>query len=345
MYKFINKIYFYKIIFILLILTFCIYKPCISQIDRQVNRIFIWDVTLSMRGFGGGEDIWDDVVLKMIENIRCIPEDEGNIIIIPFQEHIIKPVYTSRSNDEGKEEAIDFLRDFKTDEQTNTNICKAWEEAFNFIAPNRKNYIYIYTDGRQNSRQEGYEPSCLRELAGRWCENARSNPNCYGVYITLKSDANLPDDLKSDICEQCPENFTCSETGIPTVIDISPRNDTVHLNLGENEFTKFLEFDYHLTLPVEFQFNINIDNNDYVDIINERNNRISNDRNCRIEFRCNISENEINQTQINEMVTLRFEVSEPISNYHISFTPQYVTLSIKNVPERILKIKLLDDHE
>ncbi|MBN1184150.1 MAG: VWA domain-containing protein [Bacteroidales bacterium] len=327
-------------IVILLLLLFTS-NSAFSQIDKEVNRIFIWDVTQSMKGYGGTEDIWDEVKDKMIESIKNIPTNDGNIIIIPFQEQIIKPIFNQRTSEAGKNNAIKFLNNFNNKDVTNTNICRAWDEAFDFIDADRKNYIFIYTDGLQTSKSPGYEPECLSRLADKWCKMASEYRDCYGVYIILKSSAGLPSNLENDICKSCPDHFTCSESAdsIITVINIAHLNPEVHLNLREDNLEKTLYFDYLHDLPDDFKYNVSVgDNACGLRVENSTSLQIARNKESLIRFALP-SDINMEEEEINDRTELRFEITKQIPGYHIVFTPPIISIILKNRPERVITIK------
>ena len=53
---------------------------------KDVRQTYLWDVTLSMKGFNGAPDIYDKVVDVMIKDIQSISNERTEIVVIPFQD-------------------------------------------------------------------------------------------------------------------------------------------------------------------------------------------------------------------------------------------------------------------
>ena len=78
---------------------------CFSMLGRDIRRIYVWDVTLSMIG-KGGQDIWDITKKAINDDIESIYDKNTEIIIIPFQHRLITEDMVSAYGDEGGKKAI-----------------------------------------------------------------------------------------------------------------------------------------------------------------------------------------------------------------------------------------------
>lgn len=59
---------------------------------KKERRIYLWDVTMSMQGYGRCNNIWNDVKTKLIKDIDGIMDPETEIILLPFQHKIIDSI-------------------------------------------------------------------------------------------------------------------------------------------------------------------------------------------------------------------------------------------------------------
>lgn len=319
-----------------LLFSICINHFTFSQIDMKVNRIFIWDVTLSMQGFGGSEDIWDEVKKRMIQNIQQIPDDDGVLTILPFQEDIVNPVFTNETTEEGKKEAIDFIKKFDTNNPTYTNICKAWERAVSYIDNNKLNLVYLFTDGKQNAPNSGYREDCMSDLASDWCELANRTRSCYGVYVALTDSAALRGHLREIICEDCPDFLICGDN--PNIVNIRPKHPNIYVSIREDSYFD-LSFYVTGTLPDQFTYQLNLQDNPIIEIDEKIEYQMSRGYNTRVAFKQN-------STQTGEgdyEIKLSISCNKDYPNSIIHFAPSYVTLKISIQPLKTLTIKVKDE--
>ena len=53
---------------------------------KDVRQTYLWDVTLSMKGYNGAPDIYSKVVEVMVKDIQSITNERTEIVVIPFQD-------------------------------------------------------------------------------------------------------------------------------------------------------------------------------------------------------------------------------------------------------------------
>ena len=70
---------------------------------KDVRQTYLWDVTLSMKGYNGAPDIYDQVVDVMIKDIRSITDERTEIVVVPFQDTKYCEVWRESATPEGKE--------------------------------------------------------------------------------------------------------------------------------------------------------------------------------------------------------------------------------------------------
>ena len=163
--------------------------------QRERNYIYILDCSRSMVT---EYDIWDST-LDYLEHDIARLSDGTMVSIIPFQ----GTVYDKSVRHELKKD-FDWTKFRKEvykypETLTGTNICQAWDRALNYIDPNKDNYIYLLTDGRDNKNPspDGTENVCLR--IRQWCERTEASQ---GYYVALSDEA-IDDRIRRAV-EQCP---------------------------------------------------------------------------------------------------------------------------------------------
>lgn len=155
------------------------FTPVIGQ-SKAERRIYLWDVTLSMKGYKGiTPNIYDDVVKFLEQEIYSIENAKTEIIVLPFQESILDQWETVADN-QGKEDIIEKIKSYKNIIVSNTNIVKPINEVkTNLIKPDKKNILYILTDGKQTGGN-----SELVKTIKEWGSDAKKL-NAYALYVML----------------------------------------------------------------------------------------------------------------------------------------------------------------
>jgi hypothetical protein len=144
------------------------------------RRIYLWDVTLSMKGYKGvTPDIYNDVVKFLEQEINSIKDGNTEIIVLPFQESILDQ-WKTVANKQGKEEIINKIKNYSNNKVTNTNIVKPINDVkASFVKPDKKNVLYILTDGKQSGGS-----SDLVKTIKEWGDDAKKL-NAYALYVML----------------------------------------------------------------------------------------------------------------------------------------------------------------
>ena len=162
--------------------------------QRERNYIYILDCSNSMVST---YHIWDPTLEFLEKDIAKLSEN-SMVTIIPFQGTVYeKSVRHCKKSDfkwdAFKKEVYNFPKTL-----TGTNICSAWDEALKYVNPNKDNYIYLLTDGRDNKNPspDGTDKVCQR--IHQWCESVK---NSRGYFIMLSQEAADPR-IKSAV-DQC----------------------------------------------------------------------------------------------------------------------------------------------
>ncbi len=167
--------------------------------DQQI--IYLWDVTLSMKGYNGAPNIMDVVKNEIIKDINSIDDQSTRIVLLPFQDagHQFNPVVYD-ATDTGKQILVKYITDFDNNDVTNTNVAYPIQYSIdNLIDDKRLNIIKLMTDGVHNDKSTSKEQ--LYEIIRKWCQYSREE-NAFGVYFALTEAANDPD-LIAELKEHC----------------------------------------------------------------------------------------------------------------------------------------------
>ncbi len=158
---------------------------------KPKKYIYLWDVTLSMKGYKGQyPDIYDKVVQFLIEDIKAKDIDpESKIIVCPFQaDKTVLGTWEYRITTDGKEKLVQKIEQYNNEEVTNTDIVSAIRYAKNNLVDttNYCNYITILTDGSQSPKLGG-TPALINEIRD-WKKFAIGK-DAFAIYLMLTREA------------------------------------------------------------------------------------------------------------------------------------------------------------
>lgn len=121
---------------------------------EKYRYIYLWDVTLSMKGYGGNPDIYDDVVDFLLDDIDGLPTGNNKeIIVCPFQENILQ-TWKAASTIEGKNYIKEEIKKYNNEDVTYTNLVDPLKYVEKHFVDS-KTYeitIFLLTDGSQNDK-------------------------------------------------------------------------------------------------------------------------------------------------------------------------------------------------
>jgi len=235
---------------------------------KDVRQTYLWDVTLSMKGYNGAPDIYEKVVDVMIKDIRSITDERTEIVVVPFQDTQYCDVWREFATPEGKEAIIRQIRGYKNEKVTNTNISAPLQYAIDEIFTTDKiDIMKLMTDGNDN-----VNPARLREVLERWCEVAKQK-DAYGYYILL-TDAAKNGDISLVLEGICNfEEVDASEMldGIADIRQVNtPWKEGIIINIrDEYNKPKRLRFTIYSgdgNIPAGFKIYFHTRPNDYVEV-------------------------------------------------------------------------------
>lgn len=195
-----------KLLLILLFLVPVMLTAQQSDADKPQRKVYLWDVTLSMKGAGGCPNIWEDVKENIIKDIKNITDPKMEVVILPFQHRIIdkKSDYATA---EGKQRLIDFVKGYdlpkmwigdaltgheaKEGEKGKTTMTKLYaplQECLETVITKDKTDVLVFlTDGLSDFPEDG--AAFEKFVCEEWCEGVAEEKDIYAFYLMLTSKA------------------------------------------------------------------------------------------------------------------------------------------------------------
>ena len=320
-----------KIILFIILLTFCF--EIFSQ-NKSQRRIYLWDVTLSMKGFEGKTpDIYDDVVDFLKREINSITDESTEIIVLPFQESILEH-WVVKATESGKEDIIKKITKYNNKNVTNTNIVVPMKTAQEkYINKDKKNLLFLLTDGKQTGGNHD-----LLNIIRNWDEYAAIN-DAYAVYVML-TEAAKDSEIIGAIGE-AKDIDVVIEPGITDFIVLQPE-EMIRFNIKDDQDKPVnipLISKKDIALPENIKVKITSADNPYLKI-NEtviiKDNSISFKLNYDYQtLKDSLPENE--KINIHLELQNREEIKKKTGKI-ILISPNDLKLELINKPEKILKI-------
>ena len=215
---------------LIIFFVFILFTQSIAQ-NKSERRIYLWDVTLSMKGFKGKTpNVYDDVVSFLEKEINSITDESTEIIVLPFTVAILDRKEV-KATIQGKSELIKWFNTFNNEKETYTNICvPIIEVKEKYIQKDKRNILFLLTDGAHNDKNSKYTKADLLRLLEEWCDFSRNN-DAYALYVMLTKDA--VDNEIIDVCKKC-ERLGVTEGHGFNVLDLQP-SELIKFNIKDDE--------------------------------------------------------------------------------------------------------------
>ena len=250
---------------LLLIALFTLSANNMAQQNRFKNerRIYLWDVTLSMKGYKEKTpNIYDKVIDALEKDINSIIDEQTEIWVIPFQTSILEK-WNVKATNAGKKEIIDRIKTFNNGDVTNTNIAIPMTDVMNtYIKPDKRNVLILLTDGEQNAKN--YPLETLLEVINKWCDFAERN-DAYAFYVMLTQFAKN-DRLIEAIDATC--RMYKGEGTDFNFVELMPQ-DNIKYNIKDDEGKKLLlkvDCKKRVTIPDNLKVHCYCESNPYIDL-------------------------------------------------------------------------------
>lgn len=235
---------------------------------KDVRQTYLWDVTLSMKGFNGAPDIYDKVVDVMVKDIQSITNERTEIVVVPFQDSKYCAVWREYATPAGKTAIIDHIQKYKNGNITNTNISAPLQYTIDEIFTIDKiDILKLMTDGSDN-----VNPARLHSIFDQWCEIAKAK-DAYGYYILL-TDAAKNGDLSLVLKGICNFEEIDASKMLDGIAEIRQINNAwkegILINIrDEYNKPKRLTFNVYSgdgTIPAGFKIHFKTLPNEYIEI-------------------------------------------------------------------------------
>ena len=225
--------------------------------ETEERRIYLLDLTRSMEGFNGNEDIFQAVKNQLKNAIINLQDTTTEIIFIPFTNTTFEPYVNTISE---KDSILAYINRLQT-KKGDTNILSAWKKGKELLEPSKINYMFMLTDGIHNS---GEPIDSLYEELNRWYPEVKDTYN-FSFYVLLTENAREKEICKIiDISKQMwlvptmniNTNFIRGQRNLSANI-IKTNKIRIHLNTMDPEI-----------FNQGFKFKISVPQNEYYRIVN-----------------------------------------------------------------------------
>ena len=193
---------------------------------KDTRITYLWDVTLSMKGFNGAPNIYDEVVQALAEDIDAISDPRTEIVVIPFQDTEFCEVWRAVATGDGKKDIIGKIRKYNNVDTTNTSIAKPLSYAIdNIFSPDKVDIMKLLTDGKDN-----VSPEEVASILDNWCEIA-GKKDVYGYYVMLTDQAK-DGDLVMKLTKVCRFE-AIDDMGFQNIVSVFPP-EKISLNIKDD---------------------------------------------------------------------------------------------------------------
>ena len=307
---------------------------------KSQRRIYLWDVTLSMKGFGGTPNIYDDVVKFLEKEIESITDESTEVVVLPFQERILE-VWNTNADMTGKKEIIKKIKNYSNHQSTYTNIVGPLKDIMStIISCDKNNILMILTDGLQSKQFGGCQE--LINWIDAWGEYSKENC-AYALYVMLTKEAN--DQKVRDKIKKTANIDVILEIKNPIdIIDLHPA-ELIKINIEEKTAEIYFTYNHNKILPENIKIQITA-----VDSILNINQTVA-VRDSKIKFDVNYqSEYQVFQTRKTQLAeTTILPINMKLMNQDeikvqtekiLFLTRENIELELINKPEKILRISI-----
>lgn len=213
-------------------------------VEQKERRVYYLDVTASMTGFRGSENIWDSVVSNLFKAIDAIDNEDTEIVIKTFtdSDHKVETIISAKATKKGKEKIKAKIREVDPSQNIHyTDIYLPFEDFYkNEITRTKVNYFFLMTDGKQTDipkHQGGAEK--LRSAIANWNTiTDNGEKHIYGFYVML-CDAARSQKIKQQIKPQ--QHLWPVESASVNINLIRPKKDNFICNIRKGDNKRYID--------------------------------------------------------------------------------------------------------
>ncbi|EJF08503.1 VWA domain-containing protein [Pontibacter sp. BAB1700] len=293
-----------------------------AQGFKKEKRIYLFDLTASMKGFKGlTPDIFEDVKKNFAIAIDKLDNDDTDIVLITFTDRVINK-YSFKAHE--KQKIKQTISDLKI-ANGNTDITAAWSAGSKELDPARVNYMFLLTDGLQTVGGNAAEQGLYNSIRN-WKSNASGN-DYYAFYVMLTKHA-TSDALVKTFKES--NNVWPIESMDVDFKFIQPARQVYYNTKDDQE--KKIPVLVKRKLPPNFTFNLSIANNPYYRLKQNSFNITNGAITIAIEAKDDLA-------NIPDEYQLELMISKDNSKFwDVFFTPERIGLKMINKKEKVLTI-------
>lgn len=274
-----------------------------SIFERPERRVYYLDVTASMTGYNGSQNIWNTVVTNLQHAINDIDNPSTEIIIKTFTDskHDIETIVRAKTTPEGKKQIMACINKLNPSQNKNvhTDIYVPIEDFYQHeISRLKVNYFFLMTDGIQH--QNGTD--ILYNTINKWNSITHNGKeHIYGFYVML-SNAALSQNLCNNINQQ--KNLWTVASANVNINLIRPKEQNFICNIRQNDSQRYID----VPMTGELAGLHVIGENEYCKV--DKTEIIKSDNALRVYLKLNKK-----LTQIPQVSTLDLQISQPITPY------------------------------
>lgn len=324
---------------LLLFFALCLEGFCSNSEFKPEKRIYLWDVTLSMKGYEGKTpDIYDEVLKFLIGDIQKVVDPSTTIVICPFQDRNgVLATFETKATKEGVSKLVKSIKNYQNDNITSTDIIGAIDYARkHLIRANESTMLYILTDGKQ-SKKFGGMAALIQEINDLSIETY--NFDCFTLYYMLTKEAEDRGlieviDGKDNIGIVGPGEYENN----PLQICITTKNIPVNIK-DDSTVSICFSTKTEAEIPNKIKISISASENNYLSVDGEyeiKDNKIV----VPLHFLKDYSEL---KNILGEKTDLKMNVkliTDKVDKQRIIMTSNNVGITLINKPEKTLKIKI-----
>lgn len=325
--------------FIMLVVGLLICGQGFAQSGEHI--VILWDVTGSLLPqkegtkdldgsviptYSQGNGMWRPLKEAIIDCIEYAEEDPGNIITIVTFNDGIRDIQSKMASSVGKEELVNYVKNYKYKGHKYTNIVAPVKEFFSLVKKDRINYMFLFTDGDNDDprTKELFIPTL-----DSWRNNT-NDQNAFGFYVLVHPDANKPE-IRQSVESQ--DNFWIVDDA-KVRIKICSLPSSLKYNIRDEKGPKTIGIrGKYANAKGEVQL---VSDDTYYDVFCS-NSAINNGR-IDVEVKPKAG---INPPQ-SHIVKLTPKLSD--ADPYTFVGPQKINLEVSNLPERSLNLTIDNNH-
>lgn len=300
-------------------------NSAIAKNNMAERRIYLIDVTRSMEGYNGAENIFGIVKSQLSGAISELNDTLTEIVLIPFTD---KPLEPFIRNSNQKEEILQYISNLSP-KQGDTNILGAWDLGLKYLEDSKINYMFMLTDGVHNS---GAPIEDLYQALNNWHITAKDKYE-FALYVLLTPKAH-----EKEICrivESSQQMWLVPTLNIKTDFIVGKMNLSVNIR-NNNKAKLQLTCTNPEIFNEGFKFRISLPQNEFYKIVDATE---VIDSNGNITFTI---EKLKPQIDLPLSYKTKIQVEYDAEKFpFVFFTPESYNLNIVNLGKRSMTVKKL----